>query len=836
MKKIIGFLLLSIGILNFAAANCGQEIDFDDATLCIDIVHDYRDNYKLETEISNADEDVAIRCDILLPDNTLWDVSAKNNNGDACQGEFEYEENKVGKIKFYIRVNGEYQTMEAYYDFDDNKRDDNDDDDDYGNIDEFEVELEDDDNHIMGDEVAEDTYYEINITAVDNDGETVEDYNKTIEYVVKYNDDGDRETASSSYYDFDGDETPRFSSSDDGEIKGDTEIRFNRNGEFKLYVYEEDESDPHGYIKIDVVDEDELDDNDYWDIDEFDIELEDGEDEPELDTYYDINITAIDNDGETVLDYTDEVEFEVMYYNHGRKDAPSSYYNFNGDQTPRFYSSDDGELNGETEIKFKEEEKFRLYVYEKDENDPYGYVTLDVVEEGSSNNDDTTQFLVTLEDEEEEPDTDTRYEINITAQNDDEDTIEDYEGEVEYKIYYYDNGWKTVSSTNYSLQWDTTPKFWNYDDGELIWETSIKFKEEERYKVAVYERYHSKPYGYVIVDTTDGDYDEVDSFDIELEDSTPNLDKRYDISITAIDDNWKTVKDYSKEIEYEIKYYNNYRKNASNTYYSLRWDSTPRFYNSDNGKIDGDTEIMFETEKEFRIYVYEKGENNPYGYLEINPTDTNNSNTDDGDFAVRLKNWERKPKIEQKYYIEITALESDGSTDKSYNKEIEYKIKYKNTNNVRAYAPSNYYNLTLDLTPKFNDSDDGELTEETKIEFLKEKDFRIYVYEKDQNEPYGYVEIEAIDPDSNNWSRDGFTDEEYSQLYNVYLIRPSIVNDLEDEYRQLRYSDERQDISDDFYDNMKDVVDDKDNKDFESYEDFFDDFIDRYTFTITTRD
>lgn len=113
MKKI---WLLAIVLPAFlwsttsANSNC-EDLSFNDADLCISIDQNSSNRFELSTDVSDSNGSVSLLCDVLLPNNNLVNVG-------ACNGEFTYNGNDERTIKIYVRVNQEYKTLEAKYDFD----------------------------------------------------------------------------------------------------------------------------------------------------------------------------------------------------------------------------------------------------------------------------------------------------------------------------------------------------------------------------------------------------------------------------------------------------------------------------------------------------------------------------------------------------------------------------------------------------------------------------------------------------------------------------------------------------------------------------------------------
>ncbi|MBU0626297.1 hypothetical protein KKH82_02470 [Patescibacteria group bacterium] len=81
----------------------------------------------------------------------------------------------------------------------------------------------------------------------------------------------------------------------------------------------------------------------------------------------------------------------------------------------------------------------------------------------------------------------------------------------------------------------------------------------------------------------------------------------------------------------------------------------------------------------------------------------------------------------------------------------------------------------------------------------------------------------------------GFTVKELEVVDTIYKGRARMINSLEDDYPDLEDNNTRQNMSDDFYDDMKDILDDRSNRTLDDYGDFVDAFKDRYNYTIDHR-
>ncbi|HRX63771.1 MAG TPA: hypothetical protein P5060_01565, partial [Candidatus Absconditabacterales bacterium] len=65
-------------------------------------------------------ETCSLTCNILVP--TDDNPGGELFNVGACNGDFEVDNDDTRKVKIYINMNGDHETIEEYYDFDDGER------------------------------------------------------------------------------------------------------------------------------------------------------------------------------------------------------------------------------------------------------------------------------------------------------------------------------------------------------------------------------------------------------------------------------------------------------------------------------------------------------------------------------------------------------------------------------------------------------------------------------------------------------------------------------------------------------------------------------------------
>ena len=116
MKKLLkifsfSFILLALFSSFSTALNCIERTLWDNS-ICVWIDKESSNRYTLNRNVNCNSSSCAVSCDILLPDNTLTHVW-------ACNGTFRYNSSSREKVKLYITINDESDTIAEYYDFGD---------------------------------------------------------------------------------------------------------------------------------------------------------------------------------------------------------------------------------------------------------------------------------------------------------------------------------------------------------------------------------------------------------------------------------------------------------------------------------------------------------------------------------------------------------------------------------------------------------------------------------------------------------------------------------------------------------------------------------------------
>ncbi len=652
MKKLFLFMFWLFAIWSvFSVADAGKyETAKLDGKNKIHVRIDKKswDTYRLNAIIDSNRRNNSLSCDILLPNNRLLDAS-------ACNKSFEYESNKNEKVKIYLKLNGgeKFWTIEEYYDFDegewenghdvdeDNIRKNYDDDDDDRNnsdiIDNFDISVDDRTPN-------KNKWIDLTLKARNVDNDIVEDYDNSIEFKVEYKRNGSWKTAPSSYYQIDReyeDKEISFRDSWDGKHEFNNFIKFKREEKFKLTFEDKDNSRIDGDIIIDLDDDNDDNDNDNDSDDADNINVDANTTSPDKNEKVDITLTIRDDDNDTVKDYNNTIKYEVEYKSSSYsswENAPSSYYDIDNDFDDgeiRFKSSWDGKKKFSDFIKFKKDYKFKLTFKDENNRKIDGDITFDVNnndDDDRNNSDDIDNFEISVDDR--TPNKNKWIDLTLKARDDDNDIVEDYDNNIEFKIEYKRNGsWKTAPSSYYQIDREYEDKeisFRDSWDGKHEFNNFIKFKREEKFKLTFEDKDNSRIDGDIIINLNDdnddndndNDSDDADNFKVSVNNNYPNRNKWVDLTLQVRDNDDDVIENYDNSIEYQVQYnHNGDWKIAKDSYYQV-----DKKYNNEkisfekkwNGEKEFEDFIKFKKEKEFRVVFQDENDEDIKGYVTIN--------------------------------------------------------------------------------------------------------------------------------------------------------------------------------------------------------------------------
>ena len=120
------------------------------------------------------------------------------------------------------------------------------------------------------------------------------------------------------------------------------------------------------------------------------------------------------------------------------------------------------------------------------------------------------------------------------------------------------------------------------------------------------------------------------------------------------------------------------------------------------------------------------------------------------------------------------------------------------------------------------------------LKFKKSGYYRIYVEDTDWNKSYIQFTVwSASEDDSDTTSNvDGFTSRQLEKVKKVYKEWYNVIWQIQRKYPTLKKDNYWIRLSDNFYEDMKDVINNKKYREFYTYEDFLDWFSEWYRYTM----
>ena len=551
-----------------------------------------------------------------------------------------------------------------------------------------------------------------------------------------------------------------------------------------------------------------------------------------------LNITTDD-------DYTGRINFSKFQY---RSSSSSSWSNISRTSSTyvsdysstwsngyyKMTSSDDGEATLKNLIKFKKSGYYRIYVEDTDGNESYVQINVDTSSSSSSSyNDD-----IELSTNRKSPST-SQY-VNLTIETDD-----DYVGRLSLSAKYRkssSDSWSSISNTSstyftdYSDEWENGfYRMASDDDGEVTLGDLVKFRKAGYYRIYVEDYDGNENYIEFNVSTA-GSSDDNSELKVTASPSSPDT---YDwINLTV-----KTDDDYDARIKIsKLQYrssssasWSNISNITSSTYvsdYSDAWsNSYRRIVTDEDGKATLKNIVKFKKSWYYRIYVEDTDGNE--SYVQIN-VDTSSSSSSSYNDDIELSTNRKSPSTSQ--YVNLTI-----ETDDDYTGRLSLSAKYRKSSsdtwssisNTSSTYFSDYSDEWDDGYYKMKSSDDGEVTLKNLVKFRKNGYYRIYVKDTDGNENYIQFSVGGDDDEDDDESNvSGFSKSELSKVKSIYKEWDNLVWQLQRKYPSLKSDTYWVNLSNNFYNDMRDVINNKRYRDFSDYDDFRDAFDNWYKYTM----
>ena len=270
-------------------------------------------------------------------------------------------------------------------------------------------------------------------------------------------------------------------------------------------------------------------------------------------------------------------------------------------------------------------------------------------------------------------------------------------------------------------------------------------------------------------------------------------------------------------------YVSDYSSTWSNGYYKMT--------SSDDGEAVLKNLVKFKKSWYYRIYVEDANGNEDY--VQINVDTSSSSSSSSSSDEIELSTNRKSPSTSQ--YVNLTI-----ETNSKYTGKLNLSTKYRSSSssswssisNTSSTYFSNYSDEWDDGYYKMTSSDKGEVTLSNLVKFKKNWYYRIYVEDTDGNESYIQFNVGGVDDDDDESDVDWFTTSELAKLKKVYKEWEDMIGQMQKKYPSLKKDSYWIKISDNLYNDMKDVINDKKYGDFSDYEDFQDAFDDWYKYTM----
>ena len=766
-------------------------------------------------ELLDNDGDVATRAEgqvnfiVEERDGSSWD-EASSSDYDLDMDDYDFDSGDDGEKRFNnllrIDTEGEYRIRVEW-----------DDDNDIYGTDSFDI--DNDGGSSNSDEVDEikvsspssqheaDEWIDVTIKLLDNDGDVATRAEGQVNFSVEKHQSNGWFTASSSDYSLDMTNYD-FDSGDDGEVKLQELVKIRTTGEYRIRVEWDDDEDIYDTEIFDIWGTAGDDD----DAESFDIDVDN--DSPDEDESIDLIIQAERAGGSRADNYTNTVEFDVYYRDNNtwRKTTSSSYFSMDDDEY-RFDAWDDGKVTLNNFVEFHREERFRIRVYDQDDSQIDGIVYIEVGDADGNNDGEPDYIDVDVSDD--TPEEDEWIDVTLTVKDDNDDTVEDFNDDVEARVYIKDgNGWRrTTSSTYFSID-DDTIDFLNSYDGEAELDNYIKFRRDGEYRIEFEWTDNIGVNGSVEIEVGgSSNSDDLDRIDVDIEDTTPDEDRWLDLDLTMIGEDGDVYEDFDDEIVFKVYWYDDgvWRRTTNTSLFEIN-DDYENGYDFPSSK-DGETElsdfIRFKQSYKFKIEVEVKDQTTVDGDVTVvvgDADDSINYTSADPDLlsvAVLTQDPNKNDRID----FRIKAITEDGDISYNYRNRVVFETQEITTLTSRNWrTPANGDYTTYISSYEFTTNDEGQKNLYDVWTARQDGYYRVTVHQDDDDDIAGWAYVFITDNVQYATTMPGFSSTERVKMRSFYKAWPQVINAIMDRYPELQGDSDWEGLWLDFYDRMEDTV------------------------------
>lgn len=389
----------------------------------------------------------------------------------------------------------------------------------------------------------------------------------------------------------------------------------------------------------------------------------------------------------------------------------------------------------------------------------------------------------------------------------------------------------------YSDEWENGYyRMTSSDKGEITIGDLVKFKKRGYYRIYVEDIDGNESYIQFNVDGSDYSNSELK---VTASPSNPDTYEWIDLTVKTDAD----YADYDGKIRISKLQYKSSNSSswstisniASSTYvsdYSSAWsDSYFRTVADEDWEATLRNIVKFKKSGYYRIYVEDREWNE--SYVQVNVDTSSSSSSSSYNDEIELSTNRESPSTSQ--YVDLTI-----ETDDDYTGRLSLSAKYRSSSssnwssisNTSSTYFSDYSDEWEDGYYKMRSSDDGYVTLKNIVKFKKNGYYRIYVEDTDGNESYIQFSVWNASDDDNDSSVSGFTAKQLSKVKKIYKEWDSLIWEMKRKYPVLKRDTYWIRLSDNLYDDMEDIVNNKRNRDLKDYDDFLDAINEWYQYTM----
>lgn len=417
-----------------------------------------------------------------------------------------------------------------------------------------------------------------------------------------------------------------------------------------------------------------------------------------------INLLALQSAGVVYENYRGTVEFSVQSQNSrgNRQTASSSSYYLNR-SSYTFTSSNDGQVQLNNVVEFRNSGIYRLVIRDIDANTTK-YVQFDVSWSSNNNNNNRNSYRIIPSASQTSPTTNQYINVTLNARyNNNNNTATDYRGTVDFSVQYRSNNSssrQSASSSNYDLD-RSSYTFTSNNNGSVTLNSLLRFYNNGQYRLVIRD-YNNNITEYIEFSVGGNNSSWIrgtfNNFGISASRSNPARNESVNITVQARDNNNRRVEDYTRNVSFVVQSRSSNsssRQNASSSSYYLN-RSSYTFSSNDYGSATLNNLVEFSNNGEYRLVVQDTW-NNVVGYYTFNVGGTSNSNNN---------NWSNNPGFTTTQMNQVQWIYNLRPTLISDLEDNYPRLRTNNTRQAReADLYREMYNITRNSSSIYNNYD-----------------------------------------------------------------------------------------------------------------------------------